>query len=166
MPLGALVANACVGRALERAVPSSAHPHLQRKAPSFTQRALSGQRLSSSAFAGRTWVVAFFANYCRPCHERFAALREASRQAPVIGVSLDEDIQVAATQAKTFGLPFAVILDPAHVVAGKFRVTTLPMAFVIDANNVVAWVADASVTREQFSLGLRRSLTDAGVRRK
>lgn len=145
-------------------MPSSAHPHLHRQAPSFTQRALSGQSLSPSSFAGRPWVVAFFANYCRPCHERFPALREASQQVYVIGVSVDEDLQVASTQVRRFGLPFAVIHDPAHTLAGKFRVTTLPMTFVVDAHSVVTWVADASVTSEQFPPGLRRSLKDAGVR--
>lgn len=121
--------------------------------------------VSSRALTGKAWVLDFFAAYCAPCHERFAVLRDVARQATVIGVSVDEDIDSATAQVSRFGIPFSVIHDPAHIIAGKFRVTILPVTFLIDASLRVAWVADERMPRERFSVGLRQNIAAAGVGR-
>lgn len=130
----------------------------------FEKRDLAGRPVNSSALRGGVWIVDFFAAYCAPCHDRFAVLRAVSQEAAVVGVSVDEDIASAVAQVRRFALPFFVIHDPAHVLAGKFRVATLPMTFVIDATNCVAWVADARVAREQFGAGLRQNIAAAKVK--
>ena len=90
-------------------------------------------------------VVKFFANYCAPCKKTLPAAEELARRRPevsVIGISEDELASDARRTVATYGLTFPVIHDRDNLIAGRFGVTEMPIAFVIDAAGVVRWAAD------------------------
>lgn len=143
------------------AVPSSAHPHLRKRVPSFETQTLDGRQVATAHFAGHVWLVDFFAAYCAPCHERFAVLSALEDEVRVVGISVDDDRESAAAQVRRFGLRFSVIHDAARALAGRFRVTTLPMTFLIDRSHCVTWVADSRLKLEHFTAGVRQNIAEA-----
>ena len=57
-----------------------------------------------------------------------------------IGISEDEYASDAQSLVDGFGLSFPVVHDQGNVLAGRFRVSEMPVTFVIDGQGVVQWV--------------------------
>ena len=123
--------------------PSSPSPLHGNAAPTFQRDTLDGRRIDTGALAGKVWVVKFFAEYCEPCKRTLPEAQRLSQRyddVVFIGVSEDERQDVAAGLARTYGLTFPIILDRGNVLSGRFRVSELPVAFVVDPAGNVAWV--------------------------
>ena len=106
-------------------------------------------------------VVDFFADYCRPCQRTLPALESLHRERPdllVVGVSMDEDRGRAQRSIARHGLTFPVVYDAGSVLAGRFRVTELPFAFVIDAQGRVKWVAGPGQPEDALTRAVRAML--------
>jgi len=58
----------------------------------------------------------------------------------VVGISEDEDAALALDQVARYGLSFPVILDSGNVLAGRFRVTEMPVSFLADRDGRIVWV--------------------------
>jgi peroxiredoxin len=124
--------------------PSSPSTLLGAPAPTFRRPTLRGEAFDSAAVGPRLLVVDFFASYCRPCQRTLPALEALHAERPdvaIVGVSLDEDEGRAATVVTRHRLTFPVVLDGGHALAGRYRVTELPSAFVVDAGGRIIWVA-------------------------
>jgi cytochrome c biogenesis protein CcmG/thiol:disulfide interchange protein DsbE len=112
--------------------------------PAFRRPALQGGHFDTGDAAGRTLVVDFFADYCRPCQRTLPALEALHREHPellIVGVSLDENPGRAQRSIARHGLTFPVVHDAGNVLAGRFRVTDLPFAFLVDGQGRIKWVA-------------------------
>lgn len=126
--------------------------------PAFRRPSVQGPVFDTAAVAGRVLVVDFFAAYCRPCQRTLPAVERLHRQRPdvaFVGVSLDEDPAVARRLVSRHGLTFPVVHDAGNTVAGRFRVTDLPAAFVVDGTGRIAWSAGP----EQPDGALARAVT-------
>jgi cytochrome c biogenesis protein CcmG/thiol:disulfide interchange protein DsbE len=124
--------------------PSSPSPVLGQAVPAFRRPTLEGTPFDTAALGGRVLVVDFFAAYCRPCQRTLPALEALHRERPdvtFVGVSLDETPEDAARMVNRHRLTFPVIHDRGHVLAGRFRVTELPTAFVVDGSGRIIWTA-------------------------
>ena len=126
-----------------------------KKAPDFTLETHDGTPLKLSSLRGRPVVLYFYPKDDTPgctreaCGFRDARAGFANADAVVIGVSPDLPPSHKAFRAK-YKLPFTLLSDPAHVVAGKYgawREKTLygkkslgivRSTFVIDAGGSVA----------------------------
>lgn len=140
--------------------PSSPSPLHGDAAPTFERDTLDGRRVDTGALAGKVWVVKFFAEYCEPCKRTLPEAQRLSQRyddVVFIGVSEDERSDVAAGLAKTYGLTFPIVLDRGNVLSGRFRVTELPITFVVDASGTVMWVGGP----EQEESGLERAIRAA-----
>ena len=87
-------------------------------------------RSTSAARSGRVLVIDFFAAYCRPCQRTLPALEALHRREPelsIVGVSLDETRRRRAQSVARHHLTFPVVHDAGNVLAGRFRVTELPV---------------------------------------
>jgi thiol-disulfide isomerase/thioredoxin len=112
--------------------------------PAFRRPTLQGEAFDTAGAAGRVLVVDFFADYCRPCQRTLPALEALHRAHPelvVVGVSLDADAAGARRSVVRHRLTFPVVHDEGNVLAGRFRVTELPFAFVVDAGGRVRFAA-------------------------
>ncbi|HVZ75393.1 MAG TPA: TlpA disulfide reductase family protein [Polyangia bacterium] len=127
------------------APPSSPSALLGAPLPAFRRSTLGGATSFDTTTVGpRLLVVDFFASYCGPCQRALPALESLHASRPdvaIVGVSLDDDEPHAARVVARHHLTFPVVLDGGHTLAGKFRVTELPAAFVADRGGRVVWSA-------------------------
>jgi peroxiredoxin len=124
--------------------PSAPSAILGGPVPAFRRPVLQGGTFDTAELAGRVLVVDFFADYCRPCQRtlpRLEALHRAEPRLTVVGVSLDGDAAAAWKSIGRHHLTFPVVHDAGNVLAGRFRVTDLPFAFVIDGAGQVRYAA-------------------------
>jgi cytochrome c biogenesis protein CcmG/thiol:disulfide interchange protein DsbE len=135
-----------IGCATSRTFPVSApSPMLGRSMPDFRRVALDGTTVATARLRGRPLVIKFFAEYCEPCQRSLPEaeqLHRAHAEVAFLGVSEDESESAAVGVRSRFGLSFPIIHDRGQGIRGRFRVTTLPMTFVIDRQGLVRWVGD------------------------
>jgi cytochrome c biogenesis protein CcmG/thiol:disulfide interchange protein DsbE len=160
----ALGSAACASGAPAPAMPSAqaslAHPLVGKPAPEFARPTLDGQQLRTEALHGKPLVVKFFAKYCEPCKRTLPAaqrLHRARGDVVVIGIAEDEDAATAADLARTYGLSFPVVHDQGNVLAGRFRVSDLPVTFVIDGQGRVRHVLGPGQTERDLVAAIEQS---------
>jgi len=115
--------------------PSSPSHLLKQTMPSIRRPAIDGRPFDSGTYRDRVLVVKFFAKYCAPCQKTLPATEALHRKRPdvvVVGISEDETTADAREQVRQHGLSFPVIQDAGNVLAGRFRVSEMPVTFVGD----------------------------------
>ena len=125
------------------APPSSPSRMLDAELPSFKRPTLQGGTFDSSSAAGHLLVVDFFAAYCRPCQRALPDLEALHRRRPdlsIVGISLDDSRDAAWKSVARHHLTFPVVHDSNNVLAGRLRVTELPVSFVVDGQGRIRWV--------------------------
>ena len=145
---------ALLGCAADRALPRSADsPVLGHALPDFRRLSLDNTFVDTAKLRGQTVVVKFFAEYCEPCKRTLPAVERLHRARPdvaFIGVSEDDLASTAASVGALYGLTFPLVHDQALVLKGRFRVTSLPVTFVVDAQGVVRWVGGPEQREEDL----------------
>jgi peroxiredoxin len=125
------------------APPSSSSRLLDEPLPTFRRPTVQGGTFDSSSASGHLLVIDFFAAYCRPCQRKLPELEALHRRQPglsIVGVSLDETGDAALKSVGRHHLTFPVIHDAGNVLAGRLRVTELPISFVVDGSGRIRWV--------------------------
>lgn len=135
--------------------PSSAlaHPLSDRPLPDFDKRTLAGDRVDTKALRGRVVVVKFFAKYCEPCKRTLPAVQKLHHDDPsvaFVGVAEDESPSDAAELVATYGLSFPVVHDAANILAGRYRVSELPITFVADGQGRIRWVGGPAQSEDDL----------------
>lgn len=141
--------------------PSSPSPLVGEAAPSLARPTVQGAQLPPGWFAGKVVAVDFFAAYCAPCMRRLPRTARLGRLSPelvVVGVSLDETADAAATLVARYRLDFPVVHDSGHLLAGRFRVRDLPAAFVIDRAGRVVWAGGPEQPEAVWEQAVRAAL--------
>lgn len=91
---------------------------------------------------GAPTIVNVWATWCEPCRREMQSLERLSRLAPagvrVVGISVDEDRNLAAEFVRRERLSFANGFDDAaRLSRGPLQVTKFPTTFLVDARGVV-----------------------------
>lgn len=124
-------------------VRSAQSPLLGKTVPDFERKAIDGREVDTRAHRGEVVVVKFFAKHCKPCKRTLPeaqALHAALPDVMFIGVAEDEFAADTQELVGIHGLTFPVVHDVGNALAGRFRVTDMPVAFVVDASGTVRWV--------------------------
>jgi cytochrome c biogenesis protein CcmG, thiol:disulfide interchange protein DsbE len=153
--------HAGCGGARAQPRPPAQSPLLGKPIKHFKRRALDGRMLDTASLAGSVIVIEFFAKYCEPCARTLPEAQALSRELDevrFIGISEDESWSQAELVAKEHGLTFPIVHDGGNVLAGRFRVSELPVTFVVDRQGIVSWVGSA----EHTELDLRAAIRAAG----
>jgi len=135
--------GACAHQESTPAPPSSQSRLLDEPLPPFRRPTLQGGAFDSSTASGHLLVIDFFAAYCRPCQRKLPALEAMHRRQPglsIVGVSLDETGDAAMKAVARHHLTFPVVHDAGNVLAGRLRVTELPVSFIVDGHGRIRWV--------------------------
>ena len=122
---------------------------------------MQGGTFDTADSAGRVLVIDFFADYCQPCRRtlpRLEALQKAEPRLVVVGVSLDDNPASAWKSIGRHHLTFPVVHDAGNVLAGRFRVTDLPFAFVIDRTGQVRFAAGPEQPDDALTLAALAAL--------
>jgi len=124
------------------ASPSSKSSLLGKAAPSFKREAIDGSSVQV-ATPGKVVVVKFVAKYCQPCVRTLPAIEKLHAKHPeilIVGVSEDESEADARALVATYNLTFPIVHDNQQVLAARYRVSDLPVTYVLDGKGNVAWV--------------------------
>jgi cytochrome c-type biogenesis protein len=118
-----------------------------------------GETFDTKVLKDRVVVVKFFAEHCIPCQRTLPAAEALHRDYPdvtFVGVSEDENERAIEQQVRKHGLTFPIVFDDGNVIAGRFRVSELPAAFVTDRQGRIAWVAGPGQTEDDLRLAVER----------
>jgi cytochrome c biogenesis protein CcmG, thiol:disulfide interchange protein DsbE len=116
---------------------------LGRPLPDFARPSLAGERIDTVKLRGGTLVLKFFAEHCEPCKRTLPAAEQLHRENPdvsFVGISADDYAATARAVGKLYGLSFPIVHDAGRALQGRFRVTELPVTFVVDRAGTVRWV--------------------------
>lgn len=124
-------------------------PLLHQPIPDFRRPTLSHGTVDTKVLRGHVVVVKFFARYCASCEQTLPALESWAKGHPdavVLGVAEDERESDARELTASYGLSFRVIHDRGQVLAGRYRVRSLPATFVVSAAGEVQWFGGGTVS--------------------
>lgn len=125
---------------------------LGRPAPAYALAALDGEGVvTPDAFAGRAYVINFFASWCTPCRAEHPQLMGLSAQGvPMLGVAYKNRAEDAQGFLDELGDPFSArALDPEGRYALELGVAgAVPETFVIGADGRVRAVHRGPLTAE------------------
>jgi peroxiredoxin len=164
---GVLVRLCVAVAALGAALAAPAQPTyalIGKAAPDFALRASAGDNVRLSEHRGEVVVLSFWSNRCTPCRTQLAALDRSFRtyrsaRLVVYGVGVDDQPALALEFARSSGVSFPMLLDPAKNVSRNFEVDNLPMTVLIDRNGVIRHVLrDYSPASETLYLQELRAL--------
>ena len=137
-----------LGLTLAAAVGVAAEPPyalLGRAAPDFALHAAAGDNVRRSEHRGEVVVLNFWSSRCTSCRTQLTALDRSfatyrSAGLSVYGVGVDDDPVQSRDFARTAGVAFALLLDPAKTVSRSYQVDNLPMTVLIDRSGTVRYV--------------------------
>jgi peroxiredoxin len=121
---------------------------LNKPAPAFALKTLSGEPVSSTDFRGKKKVVvSFWASWCGPCRLELPELQAfyekyhpKNDSFEILAISTDEDSQAAAQFVREAKLTFPILWDADSKASDAFGVEGIPVLFVIDENGKITMV--------------------------
>ena len=114
-------------------------------APSFTLESRGGGTVSLEDFAGDVVMINFWATWCGPCRKEMPHL-EALHQRykdlgfTLLGINVEDDSKGVERFLKETPVSFDVLLDPANVVSGLYRVVAMPTTVIVDRSGQMRYI--------------------------
>jgi cytochrome c biogenesis protein CcmG, thiol:disulfide interchange protein DsbE len=119
-----------------------------QRGPAFRLRRLDQGAAGLEDFSDKLVLLNFWATWCTPCTIEMPALEALwtqyrDRGVEVIGISVDRGGPRALIDpyVQTLKLTFPILLDPDLTTASNWRVTALPITFIITPGGEVAGIA-------------------------
>ena len=112
-------------------------PKLGDTVSDVTFTSLEGRSLSLAGIEDKLVIVHFWATWCAPCRKEMPSLERLSQKLDtnkfaLIGISVDEDINLVKEFKLKYGIKFAKFIDiDMSLAKARFGVTAFPETFII-----------------------------------
>ena len=158
IPVALLLCVCCLCVASGRSL-SLSNPMAGQDAPDFTLNDLYGNPVQLSNLRGRVVLVNFWATWCGPCRAELPDLAavHSAHQADgltILGVNDGEQAETVSSFLKNNWIPYPVLLDSNQRISSTYRVSAIPMSFLIDRRGVMRTVLSGSRSRAAFEQAL------------
>ncbi len=118
---------------------------LGRDAPGFTLPGISGKDYSLKDFRGKVVLLNFWATWCPPCKAEIPSLIRLNHMFSneglvILGISEDNrGADVVVPFAKSYGMDFAVLLDPSREVGNLYSIGGVPETFLVGKDGKIKY---------------------------
>ena len=112
---------------------------LDKPAPDFTLKTMSGKNLKLSEQAGDVVLVNFWASWCGPCRKEMPLLNDLHNKYKALGFSVwGVNVEEQSAQAKSFidssPVDFPILLDNTNKVSKLYNVIAMQTTVIVDRN--------------------------------
>ena len=113
------------------------------KMPSFTlEDVLTGKKVNSKSFSGKSLLIVFFATWCPPCIQEIPNLIKMQKefgdtQFSVVGLSVDQEKDVVQKLVSSKDINYPVMMADKAVTRDFDGVYGIPTSFLINNNGTV-----------------------------
>jgi len=141
----------------------ASHPLTGRAAPALPREALVGRPITLASLlagaGGRPALVVFWASWCGPCAQEAPALERFARSAAgrgrIVGVDWSDPLVSSARAfVRRYAWSFPVMRDAEGLVGDAYRLTVLPMTFVVDSHRRIRAVLHGPQSERSLSAAL------------
>lgn len=144
--LRSLFVNSCV-LALILISPALVHASsdlIGSPAPGFALPDMQGAVLSPQSLRGRVVFLNFWATWCVSCREELPELQTLFKKYgdegfDVIGICVDGSVTTIERFMQEASITFPILLDPDGKAADAYRLTGLPVSYILDRNGIVRY---------------------------
>jgi cytochrome c biogenesis protein CcmG/thiol:disulfide interchange protein DsbE len=109
-------------------------------APAYSMAPLEGATtVTPAAFAGKPYLVNFFASWCVPCRQEAPALNALARQGvPILGIASKDSPEKIKRMLGELGNPYTHVgMDPTGATGIDFGVTGWPETYVVSGDGKI-----------------------------
>lgn len=107
-------------------------------APKFSLKTLNAPKINSlSDFKGQVVLLNFWATWCKPCRDELPHLEAIHNKYKklgfsVVGVNIDEEVNLASELVKKTKITFPSFSDPKSKVSDLYKIEAMPSTIMID----------------------------------
>ena len=132
----------CIGSALFGMGEAPEGAGIGKKAPDFKLQDLKGIERALSDYKGKVVFLNFWATYCPPCVAEMPSMQALHDKLKgsafvILAIGLDRSKKTILDFINEKKYTFAVLVDPDKKAANIYRVTGIPVTFIIDKNGII-----------------------------
>lgn len=124
--------------------------------PDFSLKSLDGEKFDNDSFAGKPFVLSFWATWCQPCFAEIPVLKEleANGEIQIVTIALDEKGESAVRPfVDNQGIDYLVLLGN-ETIFTRFNGFSIPYTLVLDAQHQIVNIYRGPVTEESMQSDL------------
>ncbi|MDJ0882268.1 MAG: TlpA disulfide reductase family protein [Gammaproteobacteria bacterium] len=118
---------------------------VDKPAPDFTLKSLSGKNLKLSEHAGDVVMLNFWASWCGPCRKEMPLMNDLYNKYEklgfvILGVNVEQELQLAKSFLSDTPVDFPILFDSSNKVSKAYDVIAMPTTVMIDRNGKIRYI--------------------------
>ncbi len=118
---------------------------IDKPAPDFTLKSLSGKNIKLSEQAGNVVMLNFWASWCGPCRKEMPLMDDLYKKYKklgfvILGVNVEQELKLAKSFLADTPVDFPILFDASNQVSKAYDVIAMPTTVMIDRNGKVRYI--------------------------